>query len=263
MQLQGEQYFLAADCKQEGGYLLPTDYEQQMQNVESNPVQNALTSCVSLGWIRARLNRVLRHDGLMMLFPDMCRENVLKHESFEKILRGEPVTEQELDVQLEASRQEMKRLMMEEVLNGGYCEQWTRSWAAVRTRITNILMQRNEQYTSKTVFRGPPCVEFDPLIEGLSNLQSEMQQFTPPNWPGMMIVFAAMPSHFAMDGVAGGKSPTLRALLMWLEDDSLAARCVIDPVVLKSINDWVFQFSEQVQRPEWTISEKVDFRFRQ
>jgi len=199
----------------------------------------------------------------MMLFPDMCRENVLKHESFEKILRGEPVTEQELDVQLEASRQEMKRLMMEEVLHGGYCEKWTRSWAEVRSRIASILVRRNDQYTSKTVLRDPVCVKFDPLIEGLGNLQSEMQQFTPPSWPGMMMLFAAMPSHLAMDGVEGGKSPMLRALLMWLQDDSLAARCVIDPVVLKSINDRIFQFSEQVQRPEWTISGKVDFRFRQ
>jgi hypothetical protein len=199
----------------------------------------------------------------MVLFPDICRENVLKHESFERIFRGEPVTEPELDVQLEKSRQEMKRLLMEEVLNGEYCEKWTRSWAEVRSRITKILARCNEHDSSHAVFRAPLRVDFDSLIEGLNNLQSEMQQFTPPNWPGMMILFAAMPSHLALDGDAGGRSPTLRALLMWLQDDSLASRCVIDPVVLNRINDWIFQFSGQLQRPEWTISGKIDFRFRQ
>ena len=132
MELQGEQYFLPADYEQKGGYLLPDNFEQQEQNVESNPVQNVLTSCVSIEWIRTSVNRALRYDGLMMLFLDMCRENVLKHESFENVLRGEPVTEQELDVQLEVSRQDMKRLLMEEVLNGRYCEKWTQSWAEVR-----------------------------------------------------------------------------------------------------------------------------------
>jgi len=150
MELQGEQYFLPADFKQEA--------------VVGNPVQNALTSCVSLGWIRTCINRVLRHDGLVMVFSDICRDNELKHESLEKILRGEAVTEQELDVQLEASRQEMKRLMMEEVLNGRYFEKWTQSWAEVRSRITDILVQCNEHHTSNAsnaVFRAPPCVQFD------------------------------------------------------------------------------------------------------
>jgi len=107
MELQGEQYFLPADFKQEGA--------------EGNPVQNSLTSCVPLSWIRTCVNRVLRHDGLVMVFSDICRDNTLKHE-LKKILRGEPMTKQELDVRLETSWQDLTRSMMEEVLNGEYCE---------------------------------------------------------------------------------------------------------------------------------------------
>mmetsp|Transcript_21408 Transcript_21408/g.34286 ORF Transcript_21408/g.34286 Transcript_21408/m.34286 type:complete len:128 (+) Transcript_21408:235-618(+) len=68
--------------------------------------------------------------------------------------------EQELNVQLEASRQDKKRLMIEEVLIVGYCEKWTQSWAEVRSRITDILVQGNEHHTSNAVFRAPLCVEF-------------------------------------------------------------------------------------------------------
>jgi len=72
--------------------------------------------------------------------------------------------EQELNVQLEASRQDKKRLIIEEVHIVGYCEKWTQSWAEVRSRITDILVQRSEHHTSNAsnaVFRAPPCVQFD------------------------------------------------------------------------------------------------------
>jgi len=256
--------YIAAHGRELDGdqFLIPVDFAFEGDDI----VSNVKAACVSLSWMRERLNHVLRQTGLILLFWDCCRENDKKHAEKQKIVRGDSRYEM-LAEEFEKCSQDRQALSKEAELHGGHCQVWKQSWAELHARVSRL------DYTK----HAPTCrdkapVAIDSLITGVKDLKTQIQQFSPPGWPGCIEVFAAMHASLALDGGQGAAaqdaaardtSPLVHAMRWWFEDRQLVQCHVHDSVVIKHLTERVQHFSDRRQRAEWRISGNTDFRFRE
>ena len=247
MELKGARYLLPVDFvvpEPDDGYV---KFEQSLKD-----------TCVSLDWMQARLNVVLRRDGLSMIFWDCCREDNREHDKNEQIFRGEPMmADKDVRQKRAACADEAQWLDQLKELNGGFCEKWAQSMLEVQSR--DLFWRKNrssEPESSAPTFRQ----ENDSLIPGVYAQEARMAQFTPTTWPGTIALFAPMPASLALDGKQG-KSPLVEALLSWLQRPDLSKRKVLDPEVTNHITRKVQEASHGDQRPEWHCSGRTDFCF--
>ena len=96
--------------------------------------QSLKDTCVSLDWMQALLNVVLRRDGLSMICWDCCREDNREHDKSEQIFRGESMTDEEVRQKRAACADEAQCLDQRKELNGGFCEKWAQSMLEVQSR---------------------------------------------------------------------------------------------------------------------------------
>jgi len=82
-----------------------------------------------------------------------------------------------------------------------------------------------------------------------------------PHLPGKLTLFAPAVSCLAQDGVVGGHSPFVGALLSWFGDATLVKCNVLDPAVRGRVDHMVQTASKFQQQPEWNHSGKIVFRF--
>jgi len=88
-----------------------------------------------------------------------------------------------------------------------------------------------------------------------------LAELCPSNLPGSFIHFAPVLSCLAEDGVAGGHSPFVSALLSWFRDARLVKYDVLDRDIRHCVDYMVQTASELRQQPELNHSGKVVFRF--
>jgi len=92
-------------------------------------------------------------------------------------------------------------------------------------------------------------------------LKKVLAELSPSNLPGSFTLFAPAVSCLAQDGVAGGHSPFVSALLSWFRDARLVKYDVLDRDVRHCVDYMVQTTLEFRQQPEWNHSGKVVFRF--
>jgi len=236
-------------------YLVPVDYEHSDDDI----AKHADAVCVSLSWMRERLNRVMRHTGLILSFWDCCRENEKKHKPLEMIVRAEANALSSLNLTQEAFKKECEKLATAAGLHGGHCHKWMQSWADLQALVSRAQLQT---VSAGSVLRKPDLfINNDALIFGLADMKTLIQKFTPSDWPGWIAVSASMPASLVLDSGQGGQSPLVQAMCEWFADPQLVQRHVLDAAVTNHITNRVQHLSDRDQRAEWTFSGQTDFRF--
>jgi len=257
--------YIAAHGRELDGdqFVMPVDFTFEGDDI----VSNVKAACVSLSWMRERLNHVLRQNGLILLFWDCCREDDKEHNTKQQIVRGEDFEELVSQSTQEVLEKEFTKLATAAELHGGHRHAWQKSWADLHARISRL---DHPRHVPSCRGKAPESVANDSLITGVEHLKTQIQQFSPPDWPGCIEVFAAMHASLALDGVQGAAaqdaaapdtSPLVNAMRTWFADKQLVKCHVHDSVVIKHIADCVQNFSDRQQRAEWRISGNTNFRF--
>jgi len=241
-------------------YLIPVDYERSDDDI----VKHADAACVSLSWMRERLNCVLRHTGLILSFWDCCRENDKKQKPLKIIVRGDADVPSSFQQNLtqEAFKSECAKLAKAAELHGGHCTKWMLAWAGLQAVVSRAHSQSSQTNSAGSVLRNPDSsTNNDALITGLADMKTLIEQFTPTDWPGWIAVFGSMPASLVLDAGQGGQSPLVQAMCEWFADPHLVRCHVLDSAVTTHITNCVQHLSNGDQRTEWIFSGQTDFRF--